>query len=171
MQREYRIVRSARRTLALEVEADGGLLVRAPHRASDDAIAAFVAARTDWIASARTRQQSRSAAQVDLPPDALRARAEAELPGRLAVWAARMGLETPPLRITSAERRLGSCSTAGRICLSQNLMRWPDGVIDYVIVHELAHLRHMNHSAAFYAEVERWLPDYRTALAVLRGKR
>jgi len=167
---DYRVVRSARRTLALEVEEDGGLLVRAPRRASDAAVEAFVAAHADWVATARMRQQNRAAAQVSLPPEQLRRRAAELLPGRLAVWAARMGVETPPLRITSAVKRLGSCSADGRICLSENLMRWPDVVIDYVVVHELVHLRHMDHSPAFYAELARWLPDYRGALAILRGR-
>lgn len=166
----YRVVRSSRRTLALEVGVDGGLLVRAPRRATADEIAAFVAAHAGWIASAQQRQQRRAAAQQTFSDDELQRRSESVLPDRLASWATRMGLQTPPLRITAAEKRLGSCSADGRICLSRNLMRWPDSVIDYVVVHELAHLRQMNHSPAFYAEIARWLPDYRAALATLRGR-
>ena len=103
-------------------------------------------------------------------PSFLRARAEAELPPRLAARAEIMGLEPTSVRITAAEKRLGSCSADGRICLSYHLLRWPDAVVEYVIVHELAHMRHHDHSAAFYAEIERWLPDYRDALAILRGR-
>ncbi|MBR7184618.1 MAG: M48 family metallopeptidase, partial [Clostridia bacterium] len=108
--------------------------------------------------------------RCDADPAVLRARAEAELPPLLAEWAARMGVEPRGLRITAAERRLGSCSADDRICLSQNLMRWPAEVIEYVVVHELAHIRHKNHGPAFYAEIAKFLPDYRRALAILRGK-
>ncbi len=172
MTEPYTVVRSSRRTLALEVREDGGLVVRAPRRLPEREIARFVAAKQSWIASARLRQarrvETRAAGEAD--PDTLRARAEAELPPRLAAWAAVMGLEPTGVRITAAERRLGSCSADGRICLSYNLLRWPEPVVEYVLVHELAHLRHHDHSPAFYAEVARWLPDYRAAVDLLRGR-
>ena len=168
---DYTLIRSARRTLALEVGSDGALTVRAPRRMSRAEIDRFVAAKSGWIASARARQTRRTEARDSLTdPDVLRARAETELPPRLAAWAAKMGLEPTSVRITSAEKRLGSCSADGRICLSFHLLRWPDAVVDYVLVHELAHMRHHDHSPAFYAEIECWLPDYRAALALLRGR-
>lgn len=173
MTEPYTVIRSSRRTLALEVSADGTLVVRAPRRMPAGEIDRFVAARAGWIASARARQVRRTetrAAQGEADPAELRACAETELPPRLAEWAARMGLEPASVRITSAEKRLGSCSADGRICLSFNLLRWPDAVVEYVIVHELAHMRHHNHSPAFYAEIERWLPDYRRAIDLLRGR-
>lgn len=173
MTEPYTVIRSSRRTLALEVREDGGLVVRAPRRMPEREIARFVAAKSAWIASARLRQSRRTAvraAQGTLDPDLLRARAEAELPPRLAAWAAVMGLEPTSVRITAAEKRLGSCSGDGRICLSCNLLRWPDTVVEYVLVHELAHMRHHDHSPAFYAEIARWLPDYRAAIDLLRGR-
>ena len=84
-----------------------------------------------------------------------------ELPPRLAAWAERMGVMPQGLRITRAKKRLGSCSADNRICLSAALVRWPDCVVDYVVVHELAHIRHKNHSAAFYAEIAKILPDWK----------
>ena len=168
----YAVIRSARRTIALEVRADGAVAVRAPQQMVDQDIARFVDEHAAWIAAARRRQANRTAAQAEQSqdPDELRAAALALLPGRLAAWAARMGVEPAALTITGAKTRLGSCSSADRICLSYNLMRWPDAVIDYVIVHELAHIRHKNHSRAFYAEIARHLPAYREALAILRGR-
>jgi len=166
----YALIRSARRTLALELRPDGTLLVRAPRQMPAAEIDRFVAGRAGWIAAARERQARRDAVRCDADPAVLRTRAEAELPPLLAEWAARMGVEPRGLRITAAERRLGSCSADDRICLSQNLMRWPAEVIEYVVVHELAHIRHKNHGPAFYAEIAKFLPDYRRALAILRGK-
>lgn len=170
---DYTLIRSARRTLALEIASDGRLLVRAPRRMPLREIEAFLSAKAGWIASARARQQRRCSVRDDAADDAdLRARAEAELPPRLRMWAARMGLDgaVASVRISSAAKRLGSCSVGGDIRLSYHLLRWPDAVVEYVLVHELAHLRHHDHSPAFYAEIERWLPDYRDALALLRGR-
>lgn len=168
---DYTLIRSSRRTLALEVDKDGNVTVRAPQRMRRAEIDRFVAAKAAWIASAKMRQARRTETRDEsADADTLRARAEAELPPRLAAWAEIMGLEPASVRITSAEKRLGSCSADGRICLSFHLLRWPEAVVDYVLVHELAHMRHHDHSAAFYAEIERWLPDYRAALALLRGR-
>lgn len=92
----------------------------------------------------------------------LRRRAVAELPERLMVLARRHGLEDRVSRITvRAQRtRWGSCTRRGAISLNWRLMQLPPAVCDYIIVHELAHLRHLNHSRQFWAEVERLCPDY-----------
>ena len=90
------------------------------------------------------------------------------LPQRTAFWSARMGLSPTQIRITSARRRFGSCSSEGHICYSWRLMQYPPEAIDYVIVHELAHLKHMNHSPAFYALVAKYLPDHKARRALLK---
>ncbi len=168
--KDYSVIRSDRRTAAIEVAADGRVTVRAPRGMREERIAAFVEAHGDWIARARTRQANRAAAQADLSEAELRTRAECILPDRLAEWAERMGVSPTGFRVTGAKKRLGSCSAENRICLSYHLMRWPDAVVDYVVVHELAHIRHKHHGPAFYAEIARYLPEYRQALAVLRGR-
>jgi len=82
------------------------------------------------------------------------------LPGKIERFAARMGVRPAGLGITSAQSRWGSCSGKGRLNFSWRLMMAPEEAVDYVIVHELAHLREMNHSARFWAEVATVLPDY-----------
>ena len=79
-----------------------------------------------------------------------------------------MGLTPTQIRITSARRRFGSCSSEGHICYSWRLMQYAPEAIDYVIVHELAHLKHMNHSPAFYALVAKYLPDHKARRALLK---
>jgi predicted metal-dependent hydrolase len=79
-----------------------------------------------------------------------------------------MGVRHSGVKITSARTRFGSCSAKNSICYSLYLMQYPPEAVDYVVVHELAHIRHKNHSPAFYAEVARWLPDYRRRQAMLR---
>ena len=80
---------------------------------------------------------------------------------RLATLAASARLAPPHLIVSSARSRWGSCNTRREIRLAWRLVKAPAELVDYVVCHELAHLRHMNHSPAFWAEVERQCPDYR----------
>ena len=79
-----------------------------------------------------------------------------------------MGLRPAGITITGARTRFGSCSSKRRISFSFRLMQYPPEAIDYVVVHELAHLRHMNHSAQFYALIEQYMPDYKVRRAMLK---
>lgn len=94
--------------------------------------------------------------------------ARAYLGGRIALYAGQMQLHPSRWQLSSAQTRWGSCSAQGVVRLSARLMHCPPEVIDYVVVHELAHLRELNHSARFWAVVEAVLPDYRQRRALLR---
>ncbi len=172
MNTEYRLIRSDRRTLALEVTRTGEVLVRAPRAASLTAIEAFAASHADWIARAKARQQARAQAYPE-PDEAeekrLRALAHEILPERTAYYSARMGLVPTGVKITSARTRFGSCSAKNSVCFSWRLMQYPPAAIDYVVVHELAHIAHKNHGRAFYACIARVLPDYPSRRALLRA--
>lgn len=168
----YEVIRSGRKTLALEVRPDGCVLVRAPYRAAVRDIETFVTHHDDWIVRARARVAARAAAHPE--PDAerektLRSRAKQELPARVSLYAQRMGVHPAGIRITSARTRFGSCSAKNSLCFSWRLMDYPEPAIDYVVVHELAHIVHKNHGAAFYKLIEHVLPDYRERRALLRN--
>ena len=79
-----------------------------------------------------------------------------------------MGVRPTGIRITAARTRFGSCSAKNRLCFSWRLMDYPDAVIDYVVVHELAHIVHKNHGPRFWELVERYMPDYKRRRAMLR---
>ncbi len=168
----YELRRSDRRTVSIEVRPDGGVLVRAPRWASRRMIEQQLLLHRDWI-TARQEQQARRSALYPEPDAeqerALRQRASEFLPPLTALWAAQMGVTPTAVRITSARTRYGSCSGKDSICFSWRLMQYPEPAIEAVVVHELAHIRHKNHSRAFYAEVERWLPDYRQRIALLKA--
>jgi predicted metal-dependent hydrolase len=100
--------------------------------------------------------------------DALRQKAKAVLPQKVAYWAQKMGVAPTGVKITSARTRFGSCSGKNSLCFSWRLMQYPPEAIDYVVVHELAHIRHHDHSPSFWALVERTMPDYRARQALLR---
>ena len=100
---------------------------------------------------------------------ALREEALRVLPERVRHFAARMGVSPASVRVTAARTRFGSCSSQGHICFSWRLMQYPPEAIDYVVVHELAHLRYMNHGAEFYALIARYLPDWKARRALLQA--
>ena len=166
----FELIRSRRRTLGLEIR-EGRVIVRAPLAASADAIRAFVAAHEDWIALHLARDEARRAAHPE-PDEARRAelisRAQEELPPLVSRYGRIMGLAPARVTITGARTRLGSCSSRGSICFSWRLMDYPADAIEYVVVHELAHMRHMDHGQDFYREIERVLPDYRRRIALLK---
>jgi len=83
------------------------------------------------------------------------------LSGRVASLAERAALAPPRVFLSSAMARWGSCNSRREVRLAWRLVKAPPALVDYVVCHELAHLRHMNHSRAFWAEVERQCPDYR----------
>ena len=82
---------------------------------------------------------------------------------RLAILAAKLGVATPPLTLSNAQSRWGSCNSRGEVRLNWRLLQAPPHIINYVICHELAHLKQMNHSAKFWAVVEQLFPNYKAA--------
>ena len=109
---------------------------------------------------------------VDAPhvlEKALREKARRLFAERLAHYAAQLGITVPPLTLSSARTRWGSCNLKTGIRLNWRLIHFPPHVVDYVVAHELAHLREMNHSARFWAIVGHYCPDYRNARSELKN--
>lgn len=167
---EYTILRSNRRTLALEVKRDGSVWVRAPFVCRTGEIEKFVCSHQKWIEKARLRQSKRTdpAELSEAEIAALRQKAKEILPERVRYFSELTGLSPVSVKITSAKTRFGSCSGKNAICFSLYLMRFSDKAIDYVVLHELAHIKYKNHSAAFYSYIERFMPDYKTYIKELR---
>lgn len=168
---DYTLIRAKRRTMSLQLDRDGRAVVRAPYGVKKEFIDRFVAEHEGWLARAREKQQNRRLAHPE-PTDeerkALIARAKEYLPMRVDYWSGIMGLTPTGLKITSARTRFGSCSGKNSICFSWRLMQYPPEAIDYVVVHELAHIRYHNHSPAFYALIERYMPDWRERMKLLK---
>ena len=87
---------------------------------------------------------------------------------RLEILAAKLGVATPPLTLSNAQSRWGSCNSRGEVRLNWRLLQAPPHIINYVICHELAHLKQMNHSSKFYAAVESLFPNYKAAEKALK---
>jgi predicted metal-dependent hydrolase len=166
-------VRDARaRRYLIRVRADGTVRVTIPRRGSRREAVAFYGQQQQWI---RTQQQRVADWRKSLPPDlpdperrALQDRARRELPARLLELAEQVGLVVRRVSVRNQRRRWGSCSTSGLICLNWRLITMPDWVRDYVMYHELMHLKCMNHSPRFWKLVADVCPEYERACEWLR---
>jgi predicted metal-dependent hydrolase len=167
--------RRARRYV-LRVDADGRIRVTIPRGGSRREAEAFAYRQSDWIARQRSRVMASSSIPREEQP-ALRVRARIELPARL-VEMARIhghvgdkdgsGLRFSRVTIRNQRTRWGSCGRDGHICLNWRLVLMPDRVRDYVLIHELMHLRRLDHSRAYWKLVEAACPDFRECRRWLR---
>lgn len=162
----YNIIRSNRKTLSMEVGAQG-LIVRAPLRTSGRQIDEFVLQHRGWIEKHMKKLQQWREQAADAPAltaDEIRKladRARKYLPERVSYYAPKVGVTYGRITIRSQRSKWGSCSGKGNLNFNCLLMLAPPEVIDSVVVHELCHRKEMNHSQRFYAEVLRVFPDYR----------
>ena len=146
----------AKKTLAdaaVEAEQKANVLL-----ADSEKVGADIKARAASTAEFTRRRTVLAAKQNALP----------YLAARTEYFAALMELKPTGIKITSAQKRFGSCSGKNSICYSWRLMLYPPEAIDYVVVHELAHIVYKNHSAKFYALVVKYLPDYKEREKLLR---
>lgn len=167
---EYKLIRSWRRTLAAEISHGGEVIVRAPYQMSMQYIEKFLDNNRQRIEKAIEQTKARRPSYSSDAPEAemLLKKAKEIIPPKVEHYAKLMNLEPQSVRITSAQKRFGSCSSRGTLCFSFNLMQYPDEAIDYVVVHELAHLKELNHSKQFWAIVEKYMPDYKKRRAMLK---
>ena len=163
MDLSYEIIRSSRTTLAIQITPEGRVLVRCPRRMRTEDVQRFVREKTPWILRRLdcVRSQPRLPVLTDEQLRELTVRAKADLTARVAHWAPQVGVCCGRITIRHQHSLWGSCSAQGNLNFNCLLMLTPDRVRDYVVVHELCHRIEMNHSPAFWAQVERVLPDYR----------
>ncbi len=160
---DFEVIRSARRSFAAEIR-QGRLLIRAPMRAADEDILAFVRKNQKWIESHLEKAQQREKTYRRLTEKEIKALADKALeviPERVAHYAPLIGVTYGRITIRKQKSRWGSCSSKGNLNFNCLLMLAPPEVIDSVVVHELCHRKEMNHSDRFYAEVLRVFPEYR----------
>ena len=162
---EYRLVRSGRKTLALEIR-NGELIVRVPYTATQKDIDRLLHEKRSWIESHLRMSRERKESTKGIRPltreelEVLGQRAVDYLPGRVRLYAARLGVQPGNITIRNQKTRWGSCSAKGNLNFNCILMLTPPEVIDSVVVHELCHLIEMNHSARFYQKVYSVYPEY-----------
>ncbi|MEG0978845.1 MAG: SprT family zinc-dependent metalloprotease [Oscillospiraceae bacterium] len=171
MKYEYILKRSKRKTLSLEVSREMQIIVRAPKLCPKIVIDNFVARHESWIEKSLDKQRNRQSAKSLSPQQTadLKMQAKEQIPAKVKYYSNLMMLYPTAVKITSAEKRFGSCSGKNSLCFSYRLMQYPQDAIDYVIVHELAHIKHKNHSKNFYELIEQYMPDYKERNAILKN--
>jgi predicted metal-dependent hydrolase len=161
------------RRYVIRVQPDGSIRVTIPRRGSKREAEAFVIAQRQWIERQRVRvAQEQCDRRAPMPSEELRVwrrRAQEELPPRLLALAEAFSLTVTRVSIRNQRWRWGSCSRNGHITLNWRLVTMPDWVRDYVLIHELMHLKRMDHSPAFWKLVAAACPGYQAARKWLRA--
>ena len=164
-----RLIRSPRRTLAIEVRPGNEVLLRSPMRLGQETALAFARSREEWIKKHFHKPRALPEREYTEEEEAqLRKKARDILPPLVARYAALLGVTPGRITITGARTRFGSCSRKGSLSFSYRLMAYPEAAIAYVALHEAAHLRQLNHSPAFYALMDKWMPDHRERAELLK---
>lgn len=167
----YTLIRSDRKTLEISVHDGPELVVRAPRKMPMDKIENFMKSHLGWIDThMKARAEKQKAERIISAEEEKTFREEAKtyLSQRTDHFAAIMGVHPAGVKITSARKRWGSCSPKNAICYSWRLMLEAPEAIDYVVVHELAHIRHKDHGKEFHRFVASVLPDWRQREKLLR---
>ena len=175
---DYRIIKTSRKTIGLEISPDLQITVRAPYHISDVRIREFVESKQTWILKHLAIMQDRQAhdpipAGVISDKELRHMTKEARIiiPERVKYFAKIIGVTYGQITIRHQKTRWGSCSSSGNLNFNCMLMATSPELIDYVVVHELCHRKQMNHSPLFWKEVEEILPDYRNLRSRLREYR
>ncbi len=168
---EYRLIRSRRKSLGIEIKGAGDLYVRSPARMPLSEIHRMIEKNQNWIDGHVEKRQAIIEKQKDSLYGEMRLDeneikrltnlAKETIPPRVELFAKSMGVDYGRITIRHQKTRWGSCSGKGNLNFNCLLMLTPPEVQEYVIVHELCHRKEMNHSRRFWAEVEDVLPDYR----------
>lgn len=161
--------RSKRKSAAIKITADMQIVVFVPLYVSDNEIERMVISKSKWIDEHMLKVQSTIDERSKLEKitfeqvKELADQAVEYIPKKVKYYAEKENFVYNKITIKNLVSRWGSCSTKGNLNFNCLLMLMPDYVIDYIVVHELCHLREMNHSEKFWAEVEKIMPDYQRA--------
>ena len=166
----YTVKRSKRKSVGIEITDNCEIIVRAPKKISDREITEFVNKYRGWIDEKlpEARRRAEKKRKISENEEELRQAAHEIIPPLVETYSKIMELRPSSVRITSAEKRFGSCSGKNSLCFSWRLMAYPTETVEYVVVHELAHIKHHNHSSAFYSLIEKYMPDYKERQKLLK---
>lgn len=163
---EYELIKSKRKTIGISISKELKVIVRVPMKISKKEIDIIVDKNRSWIdkhmSIMQERQERKSQNELSKKEiEMLKHRAKEILPQRAQHYQKIMNVRHTGIKITSAMTRWGSCSGRNSLCFSYRLMLLPLDIIDYIVVHELSHIRVKNHSKDFYNEVSKYMPDYK----------
>lgn len=167
----YRLIRSKRKTISIHIDDNCEIVVRAPVKMPKNEIDEMVKGQSQWIEKHMPDARKRMQEAEKITPELIRnlkEKAKTVIPPIVEMYSEKMEVKPTAIKITSARKRFGSCSGKNSLCFSCFLMLYPMQAIECVVVHELAHIRHHDHSQSFYAFVYSVMPDYRSRELLLR---
>lgn len=167
---EYKVIYSKRKTVSIAIE-NCVPVIKAPIGTDEETLRKIVLKHSSWIARHVEQQRKKAALFKDLTDDdikAIKKEAKRYFAEKTEYYAKIMGIDYGRITITSAQKRFGSCSSKGNISFSYRLMLYPEAAREYVVVHELAHRREMNHSKRFYDIIAKVMPDYKYRKRLLK---
>ena len=158
----YQIIRSDRKTMAIQIMPDGSVVVRCPKRIRVDEVRKFVNSKSTWIEKHLTSRVPRNEEKLtDSELKELRERTRILVTERVRYFAPLVGVTYNQIATRAQRTRWGSCSSKGNLNFNCLLALVPPDVLDYIVVHELCHRKELNHSERFWTEVGKVLPDYK----------
>ncbi len=166
------IKRSKRKTVSIEVNSKLTVLIRVPLKFPESEIPNLLSKHGAWIEKAVKKQKIKSLNHSEPCAEevkVLKKRAEQILPEKVDYYSRLTGLTPTGIKITGAKKRFGSCSSRNSLCFSYLLMSYPEQCIDYVVLHEISHIKFHNHSKDFYALIEKYMPDYKMREKMLKS--
>lgn len=161
---DYTLIRSKRKSVSIQVDENCNITVRAPLIISQKEIDKILQEKKTWLEKTIVLQREKKKQIKQYSEDEiklLRKKAKEIIPSKVEYYAEIMQVNPNSVKINSAKKRYGSCSGANNLNFSLFLMDKDERFIDYVVVHELAHIKHHNHSKDFYRFIEEFMPDYK----------
>ncbi len=162
---QYKLIRSKRKSISVEISTEAKVIVRAPMNMKKENVELFLLMKSKWIDEHLKNMQARI---TEIPQklsekeiNDLKKMAKKEIPNRVVYYSNLMGVEYEKISIRTQKTRFGSCSSNKNLNFNLAIMLMPSEIMDYVIVHELTHLKEMNHSQAFWQEVGKIIPDFK----------
>ncbi len=168
----YTIKRSSRKTLSVTVNKDADVIVRAPLFMGNYEIECFIEKNQEWIKENIEKTKRKNSEIFNIPQERMpqmKREALYYLTDIVNRYSEIMGVRHTGIKITSAKTRLGSCNTKNSLCFSVYLLNYPKKAVDYVVLHELAHITYKNHGRAFYGRIQEYMPDYKERIKTIKN--
>lgn len=160
----YEWIRTARKTISIQIKDDGRVIVRSPYRTSRKRIEELLKEKQEWISTKLRQLEEEKKKQIVITGEMRcqgKKEAKKKIHERAEYYAEIMDVSYGRIAVKEQKTRWGSCSARGNLNFNWKLILMPEEILDYVVVHELAHRKELNHSPAFWKVVEDVMPDYK----------